>query len=153
KAEAELTKGLQQDPSQSTMSNWLANALLSQNKTNPEKQPTALYEFARAASYDGANSLPAPARKQIQDYLTRVYKQYHGTEEGLPQLLTLAKTSALPPANWASIKSVVDIEKEKIEQEAKDDAANPMKTLWVKVLKGGLTGADSAAFFESTVKE
>jgi len=96
KAEAELTKGLQADPTQSTMSNWLANALLSQNKTNPEKQPLALYHFARAAAYDGPNALPESGRKTIQDYLTRVYKQYHGSEEGLPALMATAKTNVFP---------------------------------------------------------
>jgi len=153
KAETELTKGLQMDGTQATMSNWLANSLLSQNKTNPEKQPLALYHFARAAAYDGPNSLPAAGRKQIQDYLTRVYKQYHGSEEGLPALLATAKNSVFPPTAWAGIKSVVDIQKEQIEAEAKEDAANPMKTLWVKVLKGGLQADGGAAFFEGTVKE
>jgi hypothetical protein len=47
----------------------------------------------------------------------------------------------------------VDIEKDKIEAEAAADAANPMKTLWVKILKGGLTGDGGPAFFEGTVKE
>ena len=50
-------------------------------------------------------------------------------------------------------KSVVDIEKEKLEQEAKEDAANPMKTLWVKVLKDRLTGDGGAGFFESSLKD
>jgi hypothetical protein len=153
KAEAELTKGLNMDPTQSTMSNWLANALLAQNKTNPEKQPLALYEFARAAAYDGPNSLPAASRKQIQDYLTRVYKQYHGSEDGLPQLLAVAKNSALPPSDWAGIKSTADIAKEAAEREAQNDAANPMRTLWVKGLKNNLTGDNGASFFESNVKD
>src|SRR5262249_5920936 len=109
--------------------------------------------FARAAAYDGPNALPEAGRKQIQDYLGRVYRQYHGTDEGLPALLALAKANVFPPANWAGIKSVVDIEKDKIEAEAKEDAANPMKTLWVKTLKGTLTGDGGQAFFESNVKE
>ena len=32
--------------------------MLAQNKENPELQPVALYDFARAAAYDGPGSLP-----------------------------------------------------------------------------------------------
>ncbi len=57
--------------------------MLEQNKTNPEKQPVALYYFARAASYEGPNSLPASDRKNLMTYLNTAYVKYHGSDEGL----------------------------------------------------------------------
>lgn len=153
KAESELTKGLQADATQATLSNWLATALLSQNKEHPEKQPLALYHFARAASYDGPNSLPAAARKQIQDYLARVYRQYHGDDEGFQALLATAKANAFPPADWAGIKDVNKREAERLEAEAKADAENPMKTLWVKILRTPLQAENGESYFETTVKD
>src|SRR5260370_14373329 len=104
KAETEETRLLKMDGSQATLSDWLATALVSQNKTNPEKQPIALYHFAHAATYDGPNSLDAAGRKTRLDYLTRAYKQYHCSEDGLPALLTTAKPNAFPPADSPGIK-------------------------------------------------
>src|SRR5437867_11016442 len=81
RAETELTKAMELDPNQGQVAFWLAGAILAQNKTKPEKQPVALYYFARAAAYDGPGSLPASGRQQVHTYLARVYKQYHGSEE------------------------------------------------------------------------
>jgi tetratricopeptide (TPR) repeat protein len=73
KAEAELTKALELDPRQGQVSFWLGEAVLAQNREHPEKQPQALYHFARAACYSGAGGLPArihcwrrPARRRCR---------------------------------------------------------------------------------------
>src|SRR5689334_5698383 len=79
KAETELTKYLQLDPTQAPTSLSLGGELLAQNQEHPEKLPLGLYQFAHAASYDGPNALPAPARKQALDYLTKTYTTYHGS--------------------------------------------------------------------------
>jgi len=63
KAQTELTRTLQLDPNQGQVSFWLATAVLEQNKTKPELQPAALYDFARAAAYSG-NGRPAGDRSQ-----------------------------------------------------------------------------------------
>ena len=65
KAQVELTKALEMDPAQAQVSYWLGTTVLAQNKTKPEMQAAALYDFARAAAYDGPGSLPAPDRKQV----------------------------------------------------------------------------------------
>ena len=81
-AETELTKYLHMDPTQASTSLTLGGELLAQNQDHPEKLPLGLYQFARAAAYEGQNSLPAAARKQALDYLTKTYTAYHGSDEG-----------------------------------------------------------------------
>ncbi len=53
----------------------------------PDDQPMALYHFARAAAYDGPNSLPADNRKAVQTYLSKAYTTYHGSADGMDMLL------------------------------------------------------------------
>ena len=142
KAQAELTKTLQTDANNAQASSMLAGALLAQQKEHPELMPEALFEYARAASVTGPTALPAPAQKSLNDFLTKAYTAYHGSTEGLEQLKTLAKASALPPDGF-TIKSTVKIAEE---EEAKRQAAakeNPMLAFWT-TMKESLTSADSA---------
>jgi len=150
KAETELTKTLQLDPTQAAASLWLAQALFAQRTAHPEKQAEYIFETVRAAEYDGPNSLPAAARQQMLTSVAKTYAQYHGSNEGYNELLASAKTSALPPAGFA-IKDVASIEREKIEAQEKADAANPAMALW-RTIKTGLTGDNPEAFFEMNVK-
>lgn len=151
KAEQSLTALLQKDPTQSAVSYQLAGALLGQNKANPEKQVPALFHYARAAAYDGANSLPAATRTQVQQFLGRVYPQYHGSNEGLQELLALAKTNAMPPADF-KITSKAEIEAEKMEKEQAELAKDPMMGMW-RTIKKELTGDGGQAYFDSSVKD
>jgi tetratricopeptide (TPR) repeat protein len=150
RAETEFIKALQLDPSQAQTSYWLATVLFAQRAAKPEKQPPSIFEFARAATYDGPNSLPADFRKQLQASVAKTYASYHGSNEGFDQLLALAKTNALPPSDF-TIKDVATIAREKAEEQAKIDAANPMLALW-RTIKTGLTGDNPDAFFEGNVK-
>ncbi len=150
KAQAELTKALQMDPNQAQVSFWLGTAMLAQNQSNPSIQAPALYEFARSAAYDGAGALPAADRKQVQDYLTKVYTQYHGSDEGLAKLMATAKSSALPP-NGFTIKSKADVERERIEAEEAAARANPMLALW-KRIRTELQSDTGPAYFENNMK-
>ena len=151
KAQIELTKALTLDPNQGQVSFWLAGAILAQNKTKPELQPVALYDFARAAAYDGTGSLPPDDRKQVQDYLGRVYAQYHGSSEGLDKLLAAAKSSPLPPAGF-TIANKADIEKQRTEAEEAAIRANPMLALW-KRIKMELTSDNGSAYFETSMRD
>jgi len=129
RAETDLTAYLKKDPTQASTSYNLAGAILAQNKEHPEKQPIALYHFARAASYTGPGALAAPAQKQALDYISRTYTSYHGSNQGLPELLAMAKSNPFPPEGF-TIKSNVDILREKAEEQAKLDAANPILAFW-----------------------
>jgi hypothetical protein len=142
KAQAELTKTLQMDPTNAQASSMLATVLLAQQKEHPELMPHALFEYARAAGYTGPNALPAAAQKSLNDFLTKAYTTYHGSTEGLDQLKTLAKASALPPDGF-KIKSTVDIAKEEEEKRQKAAAENPMLAFWTEI-KEALTSADAS---------
>ena len=53
-------------------------------------QPTVdcveVFSFARAAVYEGPGALPPEGRKQVDEYLTKVYTKYAGSEEGLAEI-------------------------------------------------------------------
>jgi tetratricopeptide (TPR) repeat protein len=150
KAVTELTKALQLDPNQAQVSFWLGTATLAQNKAHPELQPLALYDFARAAAYSGPGSLPASDRKQISDYLGKVYAQYHGSAEGLDKLMAQAQSVALPPAGF-SIKTKADFDREKAEAEDAAAKANPMLALW-RNIKKELQSDNGQGYFDANMK-
>jgi hypothetical protein len=149
-AQAELTKVLEMDANQGQVSFWLGRAILAQNKTKPELQPVALYDFARAAVYDGAAGLSNGDRQTLGAYLKDVYTKYHGSPDGLDKLLALAKSSALPPAGFA-IDSKVDIDKRKYEAEEALAKANPSLGLW-KRIRQELQREGGDAYFENSMK-
>jgi tetratricopeptide (TPR) repeat protein len=151
RAEVELRKAIELDPRQGQVSYWLADSMLEQNKTNPEKQPPALYCFARAASYDGPGSLPASDRKNLAAYLNTAYVKYHGSDEGLAQLMAGATSNPVPPAGF-QIKSAAQIEKERIEAEQMFDKMHPERALW-KDLKAALTSPTGETYFETNMKD
>ena len=152
KAEAELTKDLQEDPTNAQASYMLATLLLGEQKDHPEKMPLALFEYARAANYDCPGAMPPATRKTVDDFLsTKAYPPYHGSAEGLPELKTLAKANALPPADF-KIKSTVEIAEEKAKADEEKAKANPMLALW-ETIKAQLVGDNGPAYFDTSVKE
>ncbi len=153
RAEKDLTTLLRKDPTQASVSYALAGATLAVAIANkkPEDQPLALYHFARAAAYDGPNSLTPDARKQVLTYLKdKAYVPYHGSAQGLDELLALAKTSAFPPADF-KILSTVDIALAKQKADAEAAAKDPMMNFWVKGLKENIV--KDPAFFDANVKD
>ena len=86
KAETELTKTLQTDPTNAQASYMLATVLLAQQKDHPEQMPLALFEYARAASYDGPGALDANRSASHRGFLTKAYTTYHGSAKGLDQV-------------------------------------------------------------------
>jgi tetratricopeptide (TPR) repeat protein len=149
KAESELSKTLEMDPTNATASQQLAGILLAQQKDHPDKTPLALFEYARVATYDGPNAMPADQRQKLDAFLTKAYTTYHGSAQGLDQLKAAAKTNALPPAGF-KIDSVVDIAKKKADEEDAAAKANPMLAFWRQV-KQGLTGDGSVAYAEAMI--
>lgn len=145
-AEQEFTKALQMNPKQGEVSYWLGSALLATRK--PDKQAAGLYDIARAVVLDTAQGgLPDEVRKKLDAYLTKTYTGYHGSEQGLAEIKTMAKTQPLPPAGF-EIKSDAEMKAAHAEQEKK---SNPSLALW-KTLKTELTGANGPQFFESNMK-
>jgi len=151
KAEIELTKYLHMDPTQGATSLTLGGELLAQNKEHPEKLAPGLYHFARAAAYDGPNSLPAASRKDALDYLTKTYTAYHGSNEGLDKLLALAKNNPFPPEGF-TIESIQQISAKQAASQEEFLKAHPDLGLWQTAIKEPLTKDGGDAFFEMSMK-
>jgi hypothetical protein len=116
-----------------------------------QKIPLALYEFARASSLDAKAAMVDPKWQQgtADPYLQKLFAQYHGADpEGLKQLRALAVKSPLPPADF-ELKSLAEIEGEKIAQFRKE---NPEVALWIDV-KASLKAENGPDYFESSLKD
>ena len=150
KAEVELTKFLQMDPSQGQFSYFLAQAQFNQRQEHPDKQPPAIFHFVRAATLEGPNAMDANSKKTALTYVTNLYTQYHGSNEGFDKVVAAAKAGAFPPAGF-TIKSNADIAREKAEEQAKADAANPILAFWRDLIRDPLQ-KDGASYFEGTLK-
>lgn len=152
RAVTDLTTLLKKDPTQATVSYALATAILAvaKDQKKPEAQSGALYNWARAASYDGPGSYPAADRQKLMGSLSNAYKAYHGSTEGLDQLVATAKTMPFAAADF-KILSTVDVAEAQAKAEAEADAKDPMKTLWVKQLKELILMDDT--FFDAHVKD
>jgi tetratricopeptide (TPR) repeat protein len=151
-AEAAFAKSLQDDPAQSQSGNlayWLAGMYFQEKKYTP-----SMYYYARAASYDGPGSLNAQGRQQVQASLEKTYVAYHGSKDGLDQLLATAKTTPTPPADF-KILSKRELAQAKLDQENADKEklakANPSMALWVSI-KEALTGDQAQSYFDEHMK-
>jgi hypothetical protein len=149
-AEKQYRQLLGMDPNSGQTAYLLGTAILVQH--NPSKQSEGLYYIARAVAYDGPGALTADGRQQIdQTYLSKTYKQFHGSTEGLDQLKQQAKSSPTPPAGF-TIETATSIGAKKQQQEEEEAKKNPSLTLW-KNIKGALTGADGANYFNTSMKD
>ncbi len=148
-AETQFKQTLANNPNSGDVAYWLGTVILTEK--NPAKQSEGLYYLARAASYEGTGALNAAGRKQVQDYVTRAYTSYHGSKDGLDQLMQQAKASATPPPGFA-IVSGASIATAKAKQEQEEEAKNPQLKLW-KGIKAQLAAADGATYFNSSMKD
>lgn len=69
-------------------------------RERPLKAAECFWAFARAIGVEGPNALSPAGKQQVDDYLKKVYTQYHGSEEGLDQIKQDAKASPFPPAGF-----------------------------------------------------
>jgi tetratricopeptide (TPR) repeat protein len=148
-AEDEYQKSLQIDPNNGAIDFQLATAIYSEKV--PAKTPTALFYYARAASYEGQGALNPEGRKQVMAFVTKAYKGYHGSDQGFNDVIAAAKASPTPPADFA-IKSALDIAKAEMANEEEWTKAHPQEAMW-KGIKEALTGADGANYFNSSMKD
>jgi tetratricopeptide (TPR) repeat protein len=148
-AESEFEKSLQIDPNNGTIDYQLATAIYSEK--DPAKTPTALFYFARAATYDGQGALNPNGRQTVMAYVQKAYKGYHGNDQGFNDLVAAAKANPTPPAGFA-IKSALDIAKAEMANEEEWTKAHPQEAMW-KGIKEALTGADGANYFNSSMKD
>jgi tetratricopeptide (TPR) repeat protein len=145
-AEAEYKQSLTVNPDQGNVS-YLYGKLLMDEK----KYQDALFEFARAAQYDGPSAVPASARPQLLAYFNKVYAQFHGNADGADKVLAAAKTNAVPPADF-KIEGAGDIAKQQADELQHRMDADPGFKLWYTI-KTNLTGDQGEKFFNSDVKD
>jgi hypothetical protein len=145
-AEAALTKALQQFPDGAIIAYNLGRAEYCQRQAKPEKAQVAIYHFARAAVVDATLGGTVDA-KQIQDFLTKAYTGYHGSDEGFAALKELAAKAPFPPADF-KIKSSTEVD---IEKQAAFQAQYPQLALWLGI-KSQLTAANGDQYFEGQLK-
>jgi Flp pilus assembly protein TadD len=149
-AETEFKKALQLNPNNSAVDFSLYVTLASKKENS-----SALFYYARAATYDGQGGLTPQQRQALQADLQKVYNAYHGSAGGLQELQASAKAQPNPPDGFhidskgelAKKAAEADIAKE--EQLAK---SNPELALW-KNIKEQLNGADGATYFNSSMKD
>jgi tetratricopeptide (TPR) repeat protein len=66
--------------------------------SDPRDYDNAIWNLARSAAL--AKAAQNPARAEIERYLKQVYVNYHGNEEGLADVGTLAASSPTPPEGF-----------------------------------------------------
>jgi hypothetical protein len=99
-AEDTYKQSLTNDPTQGSVSASYAKLLYEDKKI-----PQALFEYARAGSYDGPGALPDADRQRALSFFKTAYQNYHGSADGADQILAQAKTSALPPDGFAIVSA------------------------------------------------
>ncbi len=149
-AEGEFKKALQLNPNNSAVDFSLYVTLASKKENS-----SALFYYARAASYDGPGSLAPQQRQALQADLQKVYTTYHGSAGGLQELQAAAKAQP-NPADGFHIDSKGELAKKAAEADiAKQEQlakSNPELALW-KNIKEQLNGADGATYFNSSMKD
>jgi tetratricopeptide (TPR) repeat protein len=113
----------------------LATAYLS---ANPPDSVNGIFYLARAASLAPAGSAP---QTQIQNYGQKVYKNYHGSEEGWTDVLAAAKANPTPPQGFTIAKYVPPTPAQQAHDLIKDKTPDQIKQLsfgeWELVLAAG----------------
>ena len=99
-AQAELKKAAELAPEDAGVFYRLGDSYIAEK---PPKYTEAFWAFARAVMMEGPTALPPAGKTQVNDYLTKVYTQYHGSDEGLDKMKEGAKTSPFPPEGFRVI--------------------------------------------------
>jgi tetratricopeptide (TPR) repeat protein len=146
KAKTAFTKSLQLDPNAPMVSYWLGIAMIGTKDYAP-----GLYEYARAVGYTGQGALAAQQKQTIRSQLENYYTQYHGSNEGLDQLISQAQQSALPPAGF-KLPSKADLAQQKLQQEEEFAKEHPELALWRRI-KAELTGPNAETYWENNMKD
>lgn len=145
-AEAELKKVLQVDPTQASASYQLGSIILHEMAATKDlsRYSEAIYDLARSLAVTGPNALTAQVRPSADAALKKNYVNYHGSSDGLDDLMKTASASALPPAGF-HIESVVEIQAAKEKDHAAWAAAHPDLDFW-ETIKAALQAQGDAYF-------
>lgn len=142
--ETEYKASLQANPEQGNVSAQYGKMLVGE-----KKYPEGLFEYARAAQYDGPGALPPATRQQLMDYFNKAYKDFHGSDEGKDQMLAQAKTQALPPEGL-QVTSQADMANKQADALNSRINSDPAFKTWYAVKQNVQDKGD--AFFNDQVK-
>lgn len=142
--ESEYKASLQANPEQANISAQYGRMLVGE-----KKYPEGLFEYARAAQYDGPGALPAATRQQLMDYFNKAYKDFHGSDEGKDQMLAQAKTQPLPPEGL-QLTSAQDLATKQADVLNARINSDPAFKVWYAVKQNTQDKGD--AFFNEEVK-
>jgi len=145
-AEAELKKVLAVDPTQASASYQLGSTIIHEMAVSKDlsRYSEALYDLARSLAVTGPTALTGQPRTSADSALKKNYGNYHGSSDGLDDLIKQASASALPPAGF-HIQSVVEIQEAKDKDHAAWAAAHPDLDFWENI-KTALTTQGDAYF-------
>jgi tetratricopeptide (TPR) repeat protein len=144
-ADKYFIEALKRNPNDAQVSAWAGRANVRTKQL--ERQGIALFHFARAAVYSGPGSFPEQARQQLMSSFEKNYINFHGSKEGMDEVLKLAQTTAVPPEGF-KIESQDEI---MAKQEEALKKTNPVLALWVGI-KRELTSPNGPAYFENSLK-
>jgi tetratricopeptide (TPR) repeat protein len=101
-AEDELKKVLEVDPNQAIASYQLGLTILHEMSASNDlsRYPEALYDLARSLQVTGPTALTPQVKNAADASLKKQYAHYHGSAEGLDQLLRQTASAALPAADF-----------------------------------------------------
>jgi hypothetical protein len=117
---------------------------------DPDQLARAIYFIARAVTMDPSKGgiADAATRTKYDAYLEKIYKTYHGDDDGLDQLKQQSGASILPPVGF-KIETAGEVAAKK-EEEFK--AKYPELALWMSVKKM-LAAPDGETYFASMKDE
>ncbi len=144
-ADKYFMEALKRNPNDAQVSAWAGRANFLTKQL--ERQGIALFHFARAAVYAGPGSFPEQARQQLMSSFEKNYINFHGSKDGMDEVLKLAQASAIPPEGF-KIESQDEI---MAKQEEALKKSNPVLALWVGI-KRELTGPNGPSYFENSLK-
>jgi len=148
-AQDEFQKALKIDPNSGQLAYYMGTAIAEEKDV--KKMPTALFYFARAATYQGQGALNAQGQQQVMDYVKRAYKGYHGSDQDFDKLIAAAKASSAPPPDF-TIKSATELAQAEQQSEEEWTKTHPEEALW-KSIKEALSGPDGANYFNTNMKD
>jgi tetratricopeptide (TPR) repeat protein len=145
-AEEQYKKWMALDPGNALIDNYLGSAIMAEKKI--DRYPEAIFYFARAVSLTGPGAIKDEAvKKQISDYLNRIYNNYHGSPDGLDDIKAKAVASMAPPADF-KIKSITEISMEANSNAEQFAKTFPEIMIW-RGLKEQLTAAGGDDYFKN----
>jgi len=145
-AEEAFRKCLELEPGNAEVSAWLGTVLALEQK--PDQQVPALWQLARAASYQGSGALPEERRRQLTSVLEQLYTSYHGDDGGIDQLRTAAAASTFPPAGFAIESRATAALRKQDEELTRTD---PQLAAWVR-MRYKLESVDGEKYFSESLR-